>query len=138
MRKKASVISYIPFYVYPSGVTFTNGFTYDEVVKELKKQKQFEWLDAFQSEADFFKQSNYAASKIYAKDGKIYCFIFTKEHFRFTDEDYVKLAHECLHITNYYLKDILDRDVEHEAEAYFHSHLMNMCLQTLRHAQHKK
>ena len=36
----------------------------------------------------------------------------------------VTLAHEVLHLCQEYLPIFLDRDEEHEAEAYFHTHLM--------------
>lgn len=37
----------------------------------------------------------------------------------------VTLAHELLHLCQEFLPTFLDRDVEHEAEAYFHTNLMN-------------
>jgi hypothetical protein len=36
----------------------------------------------------------------------------------------VTLAHEVLHLCQEYLPIFLDRDEEHEAEAYFHTHIM--------------
>lgn len=59
-------------------------------------------------------------------------YIFIKGEFKFTDYEMVKLAHECLHICQFSLPDILDRDKENEAEAYLHSHLMHQILKLLR------
>jgi len=43
-------------------------------------------------------------------------------------EDMITLAHECLHLCQRMLPIYLDRDQEHEAEAYFHSYLMRECV----------
>jgi hydroxymethylpyrimidine pyrophosphatase-like HAD family hydrolase len=135
MTKKRSIIHYIDFGIFPGGVLFTNGFDVDGLKKELKRQKTDEWLNAFLIEEEFFSKANYAYAKvIQEKKGKEanFFFLFTKEQFRFTDEEYIKLAHECLHICQCFLIDILDRNKESEAEAYLHSHLMNECLSVLR------
>lgn len=126
--KKRQVLHYINFGIFPGGVLFSNGFDVDELLKLLRG----EWKEAFKQEYDFFKNSNYAYAKIYSNTGKIYYFIFTKEQFRFTDEEYCKLAHEVLHICQSHLVDILDRDKEKEAEAYLHTHIMRECLRILR------
>lgn len=66
------------------------------------------------------------------KEKRHYYIIRIPKEFTFSDLDYVTLAHEVLHITQYFLTDVLDRDVENEAEAYFHSYLMEYCLNVIR------
>lgn len=129
--KVKKILHFIDFGIFPGGVSFSNGFTVDELLKQYKE----EWLMAFKSEYEFFKQSNYAYAKVaLEKNGqdKLFYFIFAKEQFRFTDYEYCKLAHEALHICQVYLVDILDRNVERETEAYLHTHIMTKCLQILR------
>jgi len=46
-------------------------------------------------------------------------------------EDMITLAHECLHLCQRILPIYLDRDQEHEAEAYFHGYLMRECLKII-------
>lgn len=67
------------------------------------------------------------------KHGKKIChFILIFDDFKFTDDEMCKLAHEVLHICQFYLPDVLNRDKEIEAEAYLHTHLMSQCLKLLR------
>jgi hypothetical protein len=135
MAKKIAVLDYIDFGIFPGGVTFTNGFSADEVIKQFKKQKLKEYAAAFETQKEFFETANYAAAKVYMEENGEeikYFFLFTKEYFRFTDYEMVKLAHECLHICQWFLVDILNRNKESEAEAYLHSHIMTACLKILR------
>ena len=46
-------------------------------------------------------------------------------------EDIIMLAHECLHLCQRILPIYLERDQEHEAEAYFHGYLMRECLKII-------
>jgi len=59
-------------------------------------------------------------------------YIILTEEFDFSDYAYCKLAHEVLHICQFILPDILNRDREYECEAYLHTHIMMQCLNQIR------
>lgn len=123
--------------IFPVVVMFSCGFSYDEVVKLLKKKKAEHWLIGLGEDKDLVDKSNYLAMRRdieYKKTGekKTMFYIFIGQLFKFTDYEMAKLAHEVLHICQYSLPDILDRNKEHEAEAYLHTHLMRQCLKILR------
>lgn len=53
--------------------------------------------------------------------------------FDFDDDDcFVKLAHEIVHICQFFLPDVLNRNTEIECEAYLHTHIMRQALKKLR------
>jgi len=123
--------------IFPATVMFVFGFTYDEMLSELKKKKADTWAMSISEDRKLIEGSNYLAMKRvleYKKTGKEieHYIIKIKEPFIYTDYDYAKLAHEVLHICQYLLPDILDRNKETEAEAYLHTHLMMKCLAALR------
>ena len=72
--------------------------------------------------------------RIVIKDGKdkTFYFIIFMEVFDFSDWHYIKLAHECLHICQFFLPTVSQREQEHECEAYLHTHLMQQALNALR------
>jgi hypothetical protein len=138
--KKGKVIKgmyWIDCGIFPATVLFVFGFTYDEVMVELKKKKAGSWAMAIQDDRKLYESSNYLAMQRTLENTKTgkevqHFFIKIKEPFTYTDYEYAKLAHECLHICQYMLPDVLDRNKEHEAEAYFHTYLMQKCLACLR------
>jgi hypothetical protein len=130
-------IQYFNAGIFPATVMFVNGFDYDEVIKHTKKHKGDTWHIALGEDREFWNKSNYAAMRRsieHTKTGKFidHYIIKIKEPFKFTDFEYCKLAHEVLHICQYLLPDILDRNKENECEAYLHTHLMEQCLKELR------
>lgn len=119
---------------YPK-VLFCYKYEYDEILKELKKQKQFGWITAFECHKYLFEE-NARCFAAYSRipdnkmeQGVLYYFIILRDEFKFKDIDYCKLAHECLHICQFILPDFLERDREIEAEAYLHTHLMTQGLE---------
>lgn len=118
--------------IFPAKVLFSTGFTYDDIIKELKKQKSNEWVEALKNDKSFIDSGKNFALKRESKDGRLYFFIIFIDTFQFTDYWYCKLAHEILHICQFLLPDLLDRDREYECEAYLHTHLMEQALKALR------
>jgi len=123
--------------IFPATVMFVFGFDYDEILALLKKKKAVTWSKAIEEDRELMTDSNFLAMKrglTNVKTGKEidHFIIKIKEPFLFTDFEYCKLAHEVLHICQYVLPDILNRNKEHEAEAYLHTHLMNQCLGAVR------
>lgn len=133
------VIHWLDTGIFPATILFSCGFTYDEIIKDLKKKKAKDWLNGLDEDKELI---NCKASWGMAmrrdcentKTGekKILFYIILKDRFDFTDGSYCKLAHEVLHICQFFLPDILNRNKEHEAEAYLHTHIMNSCLKALR------
>ncbi|WP_114937555.1 hypothetical protein [Mucilaginibacter endophyticus] len=128
---KNGIMGSIDFGVYPGKCLFVYGYTYKQMIKELKKQKCHELIAGIEGEKDFINESDYCAMHRQAGGSHLY-YIFINRKFKFIDEHYATLAHECLHICQFYLPRILDRNREHEAEAYLHTHLMLQCLKLLR------
>lgn len=127
---------------YPGYVMFSHGLTYKQLVKQLRKNKiavKDGWLDAVKScKQKFIEKSLFgrALEIVNNKDKHLYV-IFLYRKFNFNDWDIIHLAHEVTHICQFYLAEILDRNRETEAEAYYHTHLMTQCMRELRDAQHK-
>ncbi len=121
---------------YPGHTVFMLGFSFDEVKKILKKKKANDWLDAFthasqQNTGTGCWASHTTLEFTKTKEVKHYFFIYLPS-FDFSDYAYCKLAHEVLHICQFYLPDILDRNKENEAECYLHTHLMQQSLNAIR------
>lgn len=129
--------------IFPATVMFSCGFTFHEVKAHLKKVKATEWLKAFDDPSvnEMMDSRTWFAKSIVMEfwdkkqgkytDKKHLYFIIIPDFHR-GDNDYVKLAHEVLHICQFFLPDVLDRLKEHEAEAYLHTHLMRQILAALK------
>lgn len=123
--------------IFNGTVMFVYRYSYDELITELKKKKADTWAMAISEDRHLMETSNYLAMKRSLTNTKTgssvdHYIIKIREPFKFTDYEYCKLAHEVLHICQYFLPDILNREKEHEAEAYFHTYLMQKCLAALR------
>lgn len=115
---------------------FSCGHTFDEICKELKKQKQVDWLAAFKNSKYLFDQNNcgYVYKTQVEVNGEMltYFFLIMKKRFDFSDYYHSILAHEVIHLVTFNLKDHLDIVQENEAFAYTHTHIMNQCYEILR------
>lgn len=136
MKKSPKVIHYIPFGIFPAGVSFCCGFTYDEIIGQLKKEKCQEWITPIEGEREFIDSRSWKAlhrtvENTVTKQQRSYFYLIIPERFDFTPYSYCKLAHEVLHICQFFLPDVLDRNREIEAEAYLHTHIMTECLKIL-------
>ena len=147
MKKKVKkVLGFLDLGISPGTVLFSCGFTYKELTTLLDKNyKSGRWplhkgvaswyLGISQEEELLGKGGNFGMSRTieHPKHGevKLYYILLTKE-FDFSDDSMAILAHEILHIIQFHLPDILNRNKEIEAEAYTHTHLMNQCLKLLR------
>lgn len=122
--------------IFPFKIMLSSGFTYDEIMKELKKQKCDQWLAGLKEDKALIEGGkNFALKRTveHKKHGAVTLFyiIFIKI-FDFSDWSMCTLAHECLHITQFMLPEILDRNREYECEAYLHTHIMEQALNKLR------
>jgi hypothetical protein len=149
MKQKLSpkLIQWIPMGMFPAYVMLSVGFTYDEIMKELGKlnSKDAEcWKLGLSEDATLINDGNWFAlrrtvtNRKNPKKTKTMHYVIFKERFDFSDLSMCKLAHEVLHICQFFLRDVLDRDREIEAEAYLHTYLMEQCLGELRKKVPKK
>lgn len=133
--KKISVIDWVNTGIFSPVICFSCGYSIQELKNYLKKVKAHGWLDAVN--ATTLDDGTWYGLKrtievIKTKEVKNYLFIIIPR-FDFNDDDcYVKLAHEALHICQFYLPDVMDRNREFECEAYLHTHIMRQCLSKLR------
>jgi len=136
-KERPGAIYWLNMGIFPGIVCFCYQLEYEQIIKKLKDTKRPSWALALSEDKDLVDNSPYLAMKRmveYKKTGEksIYFFLVLKKRFRFNDWDHVMLAHEILHMCQFHLPDVLDRDDEIEAEAYLHSHLMTQCLKQIR------
>lgn len=137
VKKQYNTISWLNLGSFPGSVCFCHGFDYDEIMRILKKKDAPYWYEALVHDKELLSKGNYyglyrCVENVKTGESVNLYYIILKKRFRFTDWDYVMLAHEVLHICQFYLPAVLDRDREIEAEAYLHSHLMTQCLDIIR------
>lgn len=140
MKKKQKVVKVMEWLnngCYPGFVMFSCGFTYDQVVAELKKKKATDWLYGIQDDKKLIESGNWFGLARYVENTKTgskmsLFYIIITEEFKFDDYDYCRLAHEVLHICQFFLKDLFDMEREYESVAYYHTHIMQQCLKALR------
>lgn len=122
--------------IFPFKIMLSSGFSYDEIIKELKKQKCDEWALGLRDDKELIGSGkNFALHRTitHTKHGEsVHFYIIFTDIFNFTDWSMCKLAHECLHICQFMLPLMLDRNKEFECEAYLHTYLMEQALKKLR------
>jgi len=136
-KKTYKVLHWLDTGIFPATVMFSCGFKYIEIMKMLKQKKAEHWISGISEDKALIENGNYLALKreienLKTKECKTLYYIIINEDFNFTDYEYCKLAHEVLHICQFFLPDCLDRNREYECEAYLHTHLMQQCLKILR------
>lgn len=136
-KELCKTLTWLNMGCYPGYTLFIHNFTVDEVLAQLKKRKSKDWYQGVLQNRTTFDSANFLAigtELLNDKTGesvKLY-YIMLKKEFDFSDYHYSVLAHEVLHICQFYLPAILDRNREYEAEAYLHTHLMTQCLKAIR------
>src|ERR1700689_1401008 len=129
--KQYKIIHWLNTGIFPDDILFSIGFSYEELIKTLKKIKANGWAIGIERDKDLIERSTFIAMKreyINTKGKTITNFyIIIKNKFPFTDYSYSCLAHEVLHICQFMLPDFLNRDREYECEAYLNTHLMIQC-----------
>lgn len=134
--KSKKVMSTLNFGSFHGKILFTAGYTYDEICKELKKQKCIDWLDAFKNTDYLWGNtvsgfSSLTTIQIKGK-GYQYCFVCLRDVFDFSDKAHGVLSHEVIHICTHNLSQMFDIVRENEAFAYTHTHILEQCYQVLR------
>lgn len=134
--KNISLLTCLNTGIFPGTICFSVGFKYDELYKDLKKWSS-EWCAAIAEDKEFIEGGSCFALRRTVQNEetgkKIHChYIIFTDYFDFSDHDMCKLAHECLHIIQFIMPDFLNPEVEIEAVAYTHTHIMKQCLDKLR------
>lgn len=91
-----------------------------------------EWREALKHIPEYLFENSWGVACKREVKGVTYTFLFLHKGFDFSDNDYVRLAHEITHLCQFILPDFLDRNREIECEAYFHSYLMTQVLEVIR------
>lgn len=128
-------MTWLNFGSFPGSVLFANGYEYEELIESLKRKKCTSWAKALMpSEGLVTQADNLTIFQEMEEDGGSYQYFFLliKRPFEFSDEEYCILAHEVLHLCQFHLCKVLNRDREFEAEAYTHTHLMKQAIAALR------
>lgn len=135
-RKRFKCIQWLDFGIYPGTVMFVHDMSYAEVVSELNGLGADLWSLGLRGDVDLVDSGSWLALRrdLSHPDfgDKVLYYLFVKGSFDFSDYDYCRLAHEVLHIVQFHLPGILDRDREIESEAYLHTYLMGQCLRAIR------
>lgn len=142
--KKLKCVEFLDFGIFPGTILLSVGYSHEELIAymdkkyELGKWKKDNGLDIWVHPVrgdKVFMESKFCAAKrelSHPEWGERTLYYIKLETFDFSDKDMTILAHECLHICQFHLSDILDRNKEHEAEAYLHTHIMRQCLERMR------
>lgn len=137
MNQSDKIIHWLNSGIFPASILFSVGFTYDEIIKYCNKVKAHGWTLAISEDKELLNSGkNFALKRTVTnnKTGKEvdYFYIIFLERFDFSDWSMCKLAHEVLHICQFMLPDILNRNKEFECEAYLHTHIMEQALKIMR------
>lgn len=129
--KKVSLITTVDFGILSGKICFSCGYSFKEMRKVFKEQKCKEYLKAIKDEDDEWGDTVGVCWERKVNGCTLY-FLCLKDPFKFTDQEYVTLAHEVLHVIQFRLNGVVNRDREVEFEAYLHSHIMDKILHKLR------
>lgn len=131
-KKELMYMSTLDMGIYPGRVLFTCGYKISEILDQLKEERCADWYNGIEH-SDLKDDQWYGLKRVIDYgEGPITLYYIIIPSFKGTNDDYCKLAHEVLHICQFHLPDILDRNREWESEAYLHTHLMKQCLDVLK------
>lgn len=127
----------MPMGMFNGTLCFCVGFKYDELIEMFKKKKAVGWDIALRDDRKLISEAFAVAMGRTLENQKTgkkiqYYYLYLRDCFDFSDYSYCVLAHEILHICQFFLPEVLDRNKEHEAEAYLHTWLMRECLKVIR------
>lgn len=136
-EKDLKILEWIPMGHFPGYLMFNYRFKHKELMIELDNLQASNYIQAFSDDPERVDKNWCAMHREMenTKTGeKINLYMLNiPDVFDFNEPyDYCKLAHEVLHICQFYLPDVLDRNIEIEAEAYFHTFLMEKILNLIK------
>jgi hypothetical protein len=136
-KKSFKLLEWIPMGCFPGYLMFNYQFKFKELMVELENLEATEYIRAFQDEQKRIDSTWCVMSREFENtvtgEKVTYIMLNIPDEFNFQEPyDYCKLAHEIVHVCQFHLPPILDRNVEIEAEAYFHTFLMERVLNLMK------
>ena len=135
IKKQYKVLHWFDAGIFPVRIMLSIGFRYDEINKMLKQKKATDWQLGIEDDKTLIDSGkNFALHRtLHKKDGNtdLFYIIFT-DCINFTEYDYLKVAHEALHICQFMLPLMFDRQREYECEAYLHTFIMKEVLKAAK------
>jgi len=132
-------VTWANFGMFPGWVGVSSGYDYEELQAYFKKKRLFNRYGlVMKSHEEMFSRNNNGFA-IYqeiqdtkTKEIEGLYFVVLRHPYDFSDEAYITLAHELIHIVQFFAPTVFDRNTERESEAYLHTHLMRQCLAAFR------
>lgn len=136
-KKKKGIKSFFPinFGSFSGTCLVSCGLSIKYIRKHLKKNKNGDWRKGLKETEEFSSTQLAWGIRIkvrYKKADRHLYYILLKNPWKYTEENYITLAHEAVHICQFVLRDIMNRDEEIECEAYLHSHIMTQVLNKIK------
>lgn len=135
MKKETGFITWINTgTIGEIAICLTVNLPYDRIIKHLKG----EWLEGFcfKGTAKECLENGSWLARIVNIESRKYLYIHIPQKVNLKNPDHmVKLAHEVLHICQFYLPSFLNRDMEYEAEAYTHTYIMRQIISKIKENQ---
>jgi hypothetical protein len=123
MKKKKHSVRLINHGVFPGETIVHINISPEEMIKKTKNKK---WLFYYKNLVEENNGKNFC--NMTDIDGETFSSIFIEKR-NGTEEWYVILAHEVIHLVQFWSSKIgIDMVKEKEATAYFHSHVMRQIL----------
>jgi hypothetical protein len=114
---------------FPMNVVVIMGYKIDAAIKAFKGSEYGQGLRWMRDNKGLVDNQDCA---LYTTVDNKHLFYIIMPSWNNRDWDFIKLAHECLHACQFVLPLFLERDKEHECEAYLHTHLMSQILEIIR------
>jgi hypothetical protein len=136
-KKDLKILEWIPMGCFPGYLMFNYRFKYKELMQELDNIEATEYIRAFSEDQHHIDNVWCVMSRemenTVTGEKVTYIMLNIPDEFDFEEPySYCKLAHEIVHVCQFHLPAILDRNVEIEAEAYFHTFLMEKVLNLIK------
>lgn len=132
------IIKFIDLGTYPGHFLFAVGMSHKEICQWLKRNRYVAHLSGLDNpETKQLMGECYGLTlkrpSTNSKNGVKYdgYTVLLREFNRKNNDHITVLAHELLHLTQFYLGERVDRTVEYECEAYFHGYVFRKCLDLL-------
>lgn len=137
---KLRLVEFLDTGMFPANIILSIGLTPDELYEHLGQTTNEHWVRGLSYHLDKLNEkwnetwgwALYSVAKHEETKEIRYSYYIILRNFDFSDGDYINLAHEVVHACQHILPSFLNRDVEHEGEAYLHSHIMRQILQHIR------
>jgi hypothetical protein len=133
------IIASIPAGIFPTHILLIVNMNFKELKQKLLNNNDEHWFNPIQFDKKNINNSNCALLRPYFNHNgtNINYFYIVLNNINYnstgtiSQDDYIAISHEIVHICQFLLPIYLDRNKEHEAEAYLHSYIFNNILSLL-------